>query len=98
MTGRTGKVSIQRDVFFQAIDDEVVFLSLKTGKYYGLDAVGSTIWKQVVSAGSVDAAMPALLARYDVAEATLRADAEALINELRDAGIAEVQQGADVVA
>ena len=69
-------------VVFQELDGEAVILSLDSGQYYGLDAVGTRLWTLLGEHGALAPAYQALLEEYDVAEETLRADVLRLVNEL----------------
>jgi len=40
-------VRVGKDVMFRELDGEAVLLNLESGKYYGLDPVGSRIWQFV---------------------------------------------------
>lgn len=72
------------DVVSREIDGETVILDLKSGTYFGLDAVGTRVWQLLVEHGRVQPVLDALLAEYDVDEETLRADLTELLRQLRD--------------
>src|SRR4051812_12299454 len=77
-------VSIHPDVVWREIDGEVVLLNVATGLYYGLDAVGSNIWRRLgetpVALASV---RDALLTDYDDADGpTVERDLLALVTRL----------------
>jgi len=59
-----------------------VILNLKTGTYFGLDAIGTRIWTLIGELRDTDKVLEALLAEYDVEEARLRADIDELISQL----------------
>ena len=84
---KTFKVS--SDVFFQEVHGEVVLLNLRNGKYYGLDRLGSEVWQLLCEQGDLEKAIPVLLEEYEVSEERLRKDIDALLAELRAAGILE---------
>lgn len=56
------------------LDGEVGMLNIETGKYYGLDAVGSHIWQLISSPVSVNDIMATLTREYNVNEDVCRAD------------------------
>ena len=64
------------------LDGEAVILNLKTGTYFGLDAIGTRMWALIDELGDTDKVLKALLAEYDVEEARLRADIDELISQL----------------
>lgn len=80
-------VELSAEVMFQDLGDEAILLDIDKGYYYGLDQVGTRFW-QLLSAGhDFDAAVSELLVLYDVDEATLRADLDALLADLQETGL-----------
>jgi hypothetical protein len=73
------------------LEDEMVLLNLETETYFGLDRVGTRMWDVVSSSPSVEAAVIQLVAEYDADESTIRDDLEALLTQLIESGLAEVQ-------
>jgi hypothetical protein len=76
-------------VHARRFDEDLILLDLGGGMYYSLDAVGSTIWEALAGGQTTDEAVAAVLAEYEVDEATARADAGRLIAELLAAGLLE---------
>lgn len=76
------KVTIPDAVLSTDLQNEGVLLDLETGEYFGLDEVGMAMWKVLGASGTVEAARSALLAQYDVAEATLTRDLDHLVATL----------------
>lgn len=70
------------DVVYREVDGEVVLLNTSTGQYYSLDAVGSRIWSLVTPGASRQVVLETLLAEFDVDEARLKADVDALVEQL----------------
>jgi hypothetical protein len=85
-------VRVPQDVFFQEVEDEVVFLNLQTSMYHGLDKVGSRAWGLLCHHGNVEEAVQSLLQEYDVSEEVLRRDMAVLVQELCTAGLLEVTE------
>jgi hypothetical protein len=77
------------DVLTQVVGDEMVLLNAGTGVYYGLDAVGASMFHVVTTAESIRAACDTLLARYDVEPDRLRGDVDALVEKLTSLGLLE---------
>jgi len=75
------------DVIYQALQNEIVLLDMKTQQYFGLDDVGSDMWKLLVEHGEVETVVDRLSAEYDVDRATVRKDLEVLIQNLMAAGL-----------
>ncbi len=75
-------ISVQQDVLFRDLGGEAVLLNLKTGRYYGLDEVGTRMWLLLTQHGRVEAAYRVLLDEYDVTEDRLQHDLLGFIDEL----------------
>lgn len=78
------------DVIYQALQNEIVLLNIKNQQYFGLDDVGSDMWKLLVEHGDVETVADRMSAEYDVDRATVREDLEALIRNLMAAGLLKV--------
>ncbi len=48
------RVQPDDDVIYQALKDEIVLLNMKNQQYFGLDDVGSDMWKLLVEYGDVE--------------------------------------------
>jgi len=75
-------ISIGKDVMFRDLDGEAVILSLSTGKYYGLDELGTRMWSLLAEHGQVGPVYRALLDEYQVSEEQLCRDLLAFIDNL----------------
>jgi hypothetical protein len=81
------RISVSADALFQELEGETVLLNLHNENYYGLDDVGTRVWQLLHEHGDVERLIATMLTEYDVGEATLRQDVEALIAELLEAGL-----------
>jgi Coenzyme PQQ synthesis protein D (PqqD) len=81
---------IRPEVVFRELGDEAVLLNLRTGSYFGLDAVGARIWRLVEQHGSLARVLDALLAEYDVESYILGRDLLELAERLCTNGLSEV--------
>ena len=84
------RIQVPPDVLVSDVGGESVFLNLKTESYFGLDDVGTRMWKQLTENETVESAYQALLIEYDIDEAQLSNDLDALIQKLVDNGLVEV--------
>ena len=86
------RISVPEDVLFRDLSGEAVVLNLETGKYYGLDEVGTRMWALLAQHGQVEPAYRALLDEYDVTEEQLRQDVLSLVDELASHGLLQVDE------
>jgi hypothetical protein len=70
---------------------EAAILSIRSGKYHGLNAVGSRIWNLVQKPMSVNDIRDALLEEYDVEPERCERDLVALLQELAANGLIEIR-------
>lgn len=84
------RIQVPPDVLVSDVGGESVFLNLKTESYFGLDDVGTRMWKQLTENETVESAYQALLIEYDIDEAQLSNDLDALVQKLVDNGLVEV--------
>jgi hypothetical protein len=73
-----------KEVFASEIDDEVVMMHVDTGKYYGMDTVGSRIWELIAEEIQVREVINKLMEEYDVEEEQCEKDVLEFLNELYD--------------
>jgi hypothetical protein len=86
----TARVTVPADVLFRQLDQEAVILNLDSGLYFGLDAVGTDMWRALTASDSIEAAYEKLLDEYDVAPDTLRDDLGELVEKLAADGLLAV--------
>ncbi|HSG40441.1 MAG TPA: PqqD family protein [Thermoanaerobaculia bacterium] len=84
-------VQVRSDVLFRQLGDEIVALDLESGKYYGLNEVGSRVWDLLQTPRPLGAVQEALLQEYEVPAGDLWRDLEMLVSELVRHGLAEVR-------
>jgi hypothetical protein len=75
------------DAMVRTIGDETVILDLASGKYFGLDPVGTRLWQLIGEGLAIDDACARLLAEYEVDEPRLRADVAQLLQQLLSHGL-----------
>lgn len=63
-----------KDHLFSDLADEAVILSLRNGKYYGVNQVGASIWSLIGTASTLSEIESALMEEYSVDEDTCRAE------------------------
>ena len=63
-------IRICDDVVYREIDGSIVTLSLASGEYVGLDAIGSHIWRLIEQDGRRESICRGLLAGFDIDDQT----------------------------
>jgi len=78
---------LAQDILFQELGDEAVFLSMKNDHYYGLDQIGTKMWRLLTEQGDIESVVQRLVHEYETDEATLRRDITDLIEKMTRAGL-----------
>lgn len=85
------RLEIPGHVLFRELDGEGVLLNLETGEYYGLDRVGTEVWRSLSTLQDVESIHARLLEEYEVSPQTLWRDLLELISEMRAKGLVTVR-------
>jgi hypothetical protein len=64
------------------VDGEIVMMSIERGHYFGLDDIGSDIWKRLEQPCPFGALIDRLAADYDADRATIATDVRALLDQM----------------
>jgi hypothetical protein len=81
------RVEISEDVIYQPLQDEVVLLNMTSQQYFGLNDVGTDMWKLLIEHHDVETVFERLVDEYSVDKETLRGDLETLVKRLVAAGL-----------
>ena len=76
-----------------AMGAEQAILQLDSGKYFGLNPVGSRVWQLAAEPRKVSDILATLLAEYEVPAERCRADLLAVLRQLQTAGLIDVRNG-----
>lgn len=87
----TARVVVPDDTLMRELDGEAVLLNLANERYYGLNRVGTRMWLVLAASGSVQAAFEQLAAEYDVEPDRLRGDLVALVGQLAEQGLIQLE-------
>jgi len=88
------KLSVPSHVLIQELDGESVLLNVNAERYFGLNEVGTQMWKALTTCESIGGARSHLSRQYDVDDETLWRDMEGLIEKLLRHGLLQ-RAGAD---
>ncbi len=78
------KVSIPDGVMFRDLAGESVLLDIESGRYFGLDEVGTRMWISLQRHGQIGLAARDLLEEYEVQEGQLCDDLVKFVYELTE--------------
>lgn len=87
----TQRVTLSPEAMFQEIGGEGVILDLRSSSYFGLDEVGTRLWQLLQTNPDLQAARDILLGEYEVEADRLEQDLLTLVNQLAEAGLANIE-------
>jgi hypothetical protein len=88
--GENTVISHAAGIIASDLDEKKVMMNIESGKYFGLDSVGSRVWELIEKPHTVRDLVMELLNEYDVEESTCLQDVLAFLNKLHDQGIIEI--------
>ncbi|MBI4445706.1 MAG: PqqD family protein [Acidobacteria bacterium] len=83
-------IRIRPRILFNQVEGEAVILNLDSGIYYGLDEVGTRVWKLIENGGTLAAIRNVLVDEYEVSPTQLWADLVMLLEQMQQKGLVEV--------
>jgi hypothetical protein len=84
-------VAAVKDQVSCALGGDTVILHLGSGTYYGLNAVGSTIWNLIQEARTIAEIHDRLLQQYEADTGECERDLLNLLDDLSKAGLVEIR-------
>lgn len=75
-------ISRSPSVVTAEVDGEIVMMSVERGCYFGLDDIGSDIWKRIESPCSFATLVEGLVADYEADRATIMFDVQNLLGNM----------------
>ncbi len=84
------KIYVPNHVLLREVGGETVLLNLETEKYFGLDEVGTAIFRELRPGSTIDEAIEVLLAEWDVEAERLRSDVVELLESLQERGLVRI--------
>jgi hypothetical protein len=82
-----------RDQVSSDLGGEVAILNLRAGMYYGLDDVGARVWQLLQEPTVVGDLQATIAQEYEVEPTRAREDVLALLKQMADEGLIEVEDG-----
>ena len=88
-------VEANSDLMMADLEGEAVLLNIQTGRYFGLNDVGTTIWTLIQTPRAIEAILQEMIALYDVPELALRADLLRFLTDMEKRNLIRVVVPAD---
>lgn len=86
-------VARNADLLTAAVHDEIVMMDLDNGRYYGLDDIGSEIWRRLETPRGFGELVDDLAADYDADRAVIAEDVSKLLAVMAEHKIVTLDQG-----
>jgi len=80
-------LNLSDDAVAAEVSGEIVLISISNGRYFGLDSIGSDIWRRIEGGKTLDALCDELCDSYDGDAATIRQETRALVETLIGRGL-----------
>jgi len=77
-------ISRSPSVLTAEVDGEIVMMSIEQGRYFGLDDIGSDIWKRLDTPCSFAELIDRLASDYEADRATIAADVRDLLGRMAE--------------
>ena len=81
------RLCVQAHVVFAQVGEEAVLLNTESGRYFGLDAIGSRVWLSLTGTATEEQICAELLEEYAVDPGVLRTDIRRLLDQLAQSGL-----------
>lgn len=75
-------ISRNPSVLGAEVDGEIVMMSIERGRYFGLDHIGSDIWKRIEPPCSFATLIDGLAADYEADRTTIVSDVKSLLRHM----------------
>ncbi len=85
------RIAVSEDQVSCDLAGEAAILNLKNSVYYGLDTVGASVWSLIQEPKTFAEIRDTLLGVYDVDKPQLESDLQALLTELAEQGLIDIQ-------
>jgi hypothetical protein len=76
-------------IMWREVEGEVVALDVEASEYVAANKAGATLWRELAGGATREQLTAALVARFEVDEATAAADVERFLATLRERGLIE---------
>ena len=87
---RGRRAIVPRHVVYRVLVEETVLLNIESGRYHGLDAIGSRFFAVLLESPSLSVAVQTLVAEFEATEDRIRADLIEYCSDLAARGLIEL--------
>ena len=91
MVTADSKVVATKEQLSSDLTGETIILNSKSGVYFGLNAVGASIWNLIQEPKTINEIRDAILAKYQVEPEQCESDILGLLQEMQTEGLIEVE-------
>jgi coenzyme PQQ synthesis protein D (PqqD) len=84
-------IKLNDDVLIQELQGDAVLLDLKTGVYFGLDRVGTRMWRLIGEHKAIPDIVNAVTEEFDVSEQKCTDDVLAFVKRLNEQGLIAIE-------
>ena len=84
------RIVLSKDQASCDLAGETAVVNLRSGVYFGLDAMGTHVWELLREPVTFRGLCDALIREYDVDGSRLESDMRAFLNELADHGLVDI--------
>jgi hypothetical protein len=81
---------VNKSVVFAELEDEAVLLDIESGMYFGLDAIGTTIWTMLTDGACEEDIVAQLAHEYAVPASQVRPDVLEFLQTLQSKGLVKL--------
>jgi hypothetical protein len=75
---------------FSDLNNEAVILSMKSGKYYGLNSVGRSIWQAIKRPLTIGEIQALVMSEYEVDEDTCHREVHQFLQKMTNEGLIDI--------
>lgn len=79
-----------KEHLYSELNDEAVILSIKNGKYYGLNEVGRSIWNAIKDPAKLEEIQAKITLEYEVDEETCNREVSSFLQKMFGEGLIEI--------
>jgi len=77
-------IQLDPELLYSKIGEEIVLLTVESGKYFKVDAVGSRIWEIIKEPTSIEKVLAQLVEEYEVSLTECEKDVRPFIKKLKE--------------